>query len=121
MSIASNWQPPAVISLDEVHQLNAQVMAMPEQAIDEQEDIFRIHELELAWDIGVMSYAAREASKVSIGPDGKQGGIFLLHGGRFDFKSGKRRARALPEKFGLKSASMNFPGRYSFADGRPDW
>jgi hypothetical protein len=121
MSIASNWQPPAVVSLDEVLQLNAQVMAMPEQAIDEQEDIFRIHELELAWDIAVMSYAPRDASKVLIGPDGKKVGIFLLHGGVSDFKSVQRIARMLPEKFGIKVASMTFPGRYYFHDADRDW
>jgi pimeloyl-ACP methyl ester carboxylesterase len=121
MSIASNWQPPAVVSLDEVLQLNAQVMAMPDQPIDEQEDIFRIHELELAWDIGVMSYAPRDGNKIPIGPDGKKVGIFLLHGGVSDFKSVQRIARMLPEKFGIKVASMTFPGRYCFDDADRDW
>lgn len=116
-----NWQPPAVVSLAEVLQLNCEVMAMPNQPIEVREDVFRVHELELAWDIGVMSYKPRDASKIPVGPDGKKVGIFLLHGGVSDFKSVERVARLLPEKFGIKVATMTFPGRYYFHDADRDW
>ncbi|HWH75766.1 MAG TPA: hypothetical protein VNT76_00290, partial [Candidatus Binatus sp.] len=121
MSIESNWQPPAALSLDEVLQLNAEVMLLPDQPIEIQEDIFRIHDLELDWDIGVMSYAPRDPGKIVIGPDGKKVGIFLLHGGVSDFKSVERVARMLAHKFAIKVAAMTFPGRYYFHDADRDW
>jgi len=40
--------------LDEVLQLDRQVASMPDLSIRVHEDIFRIRELEMDWDIGVM-------------------------------------------------------------------
>jgi hypothetical protein len=45
----------------------------------------------------------------------------LLHGGVSDFKSVERIARALPAKFGVKVATMTFPGRFYFLNGERDW
>ncbi|MSP39720.1 MAG: hypothetical protein EXR70_14625 [Deltaproteobacteria bacterium] len=121
MSNESNWQPLAVVSLDQVLQLNAEVLALPDCPITISEDVFRIHELELDWDIGVVQYAPRDAGSIPTGPDGKKVGIFLLHGGVSDFKSVERVARLLAEKFAVKVATMTFPGRYYFHDADHDW
>jgi len=47
--------------------------------------------------------------------------VFLLHGGVSDFKSVERIATLLPSKFGIKVASMTFPGRFYFPDPSRDW
>jgi hypothetical protein len=121
MSGRTTWEPPAVISREQALQLNRDVMAMPSRPIQIREDIFRLHELELDWDIGVVVYEPQDASRIPRGPDRKKVGIFLLHGGVSDFKSVERIAKLLPEKFGIKVASMTFPGRFFFNDSYRDW
>jgi len=117
----TTWEPPAVIPLEEVRNLTEQVLALPDNPIHIHEDIFRIRELDMDWDIGVVVYEPREANKMAGGPDGKKVGVLLLHGGVSDFKSVERIAAALPSKFGIKVASMTFPGRFFFADANRDW
>ena len=121
MSSQLSWEPPSALSLDEVLQLDHQAASIPEQPVQVREDIFRISELEMDWDIGVVVYEPMEPNKSPTGPDGKKIGIFLLHGGVSDFKSVERIARILPGKFGVKVASMTFPGRFYFLDDSRDW
>jgi hypothetical protein len=56
MSNKSSWEPSSVISAAEVLSLNEQVLALADSPINVREDIFRIHELEMDWDIGVVVY-----------------------------------------------------------------
>lgn len=121
MSAESSWQPPAVVSYEEVLELHAAVSAMPDLPLSTGEDLFRIHALEMDWDIGVVVYQPQELSKIPWGPDRKRIGIFLLHGGVSDFKSVEGIARTLAKKFGVKVASMTFPGRFYFLDQSRDW
>jgi hypothetical protein len=121
MTSQSVWEPPSTLSLDEVLHLDSQVASLPELPIQVHEDIFRIRELDMDWDIGVEVYEPEKLDKISIGPDGKKIGIFLLHGGVSDFKSVERIARILPGKFGVKVTSMTFPGRFYFLDPSRDW
>lgn len=121
MSNQANWEPQAVISPEQTVQLHRDVMAMPSQPARVSEDIFRLHELAMDWDIGVVVYEPQDANKTARGPDGKKVGIFLLHGGVSDFKSVERIAKLLPEKFGIKVATMTFPGRFFFNDANRDW
>jgi hypothetical protein len=114
MPAKSTWEPPAVLSLEETVLLSDQVSAMPDLPIDVAEDLFRIHVLEMDWDIGVVVYEPQDTGKIPIGPDGKKVGVFLLHGGVSDFKSVGGIARTLPAKFGIKVATMTFPGRFYF-------
>lgn len=117
----SAWEPPASISLDEVHKLNDEVSCKSGAAIAISEDIFRIHELAMDWDIGVVRYLPQDEMRIPRGPDGKKVGVFLLHGGVSDFKSVERIAKILPEKFGIPVATMTFPGRFYFHDANRDW
>lgn len=117
----SAWEPPALVTREEVALLTDEVIAMPSCSIDTGEDIFRISALGMDWDIGVTIYEPEAANQVSFGPDGKKVGIFLLHGGVSDFKSVERVARLLAEKFRVKVASMTFPGRFYFLDPHRDW
>ena len=121
MNAKSLWEPPAVVSLNNVLNLNEQVASMANMPINVREDVFRIHELAMDWDIGVVVYQPQDASKIPTAPTGKKVGVLLLHGGVSDFKSVERIARTLPAKFGVKVAAMTFPGRFYFLDPNRDW
>ena len=85
------------------------------------EDLFRIRALEMDWDIGVVIYEPEDLSQIPTAPDGNKVGVFLLHGGVSDYKSLDCIARPLAEKFGIKVASMTFPGRFYLLDPSRDW
>jgi hypothetical protein len=121
MSNKSSWEPPSVISAAEVLSLNEQVLALADSPINVREDIFRIHELEMDWDIGVVVYEPNEPNRIPSGADGNKVGVFLLHGGVSDFKSVARIARTLASKYAIKVASMTFPGRFYFSHPSRDW
>ncbi len=84
------------------------------------EDIFRITELGLDWDLGVMVYEPADG-RITRTPDGLKGGFFLLHGGNGDYKSVEPLALCLAERFGYKVVSMTFPGRLYFPSPDRDW
>jgi alpha-beta hydrolase superfamily lysophospholipase len=121
MPSPSRWEPPPVVSREEVLKLHQGVAAMPAIPSNIREDIFRIHALEMAWDIGVVIYEPSDSSKIPLGPDGNRIGVFLIHGGVSDYKSVDCIARPLAEKFGFKVASMTFPGRFYLPDPSRDW
>jgi hypothetical protein len=117
----ASWEPAEVISPDEVMKMSEQVLARTERSIEISEDIFRLNVLEMDWDIGVVVYRPQDERQIPIGPDGKNVGVFLLHGGVSDFKSVERIAKTLASKFAVKVASMTFPGRFYFLDPSRDW
>lgn len=121
MTAQSDWQPPSTVSFEEVVKLDREVAELPNIAIDEREDIFRIRELEMDWDIGTMIYAPKDSTSIPKGAGGKKAAVFLLHGGVSDFKSVERVALLLPSKFGIKVVSMTFPGRFYFGAADRDW
>ncbi|HUC96889.1 MAG TPA: hypothetical protein VMR88_00340 [Candidatus Polarisedimenticolaceae bacterium] len=121
MSNQSTWEPASVVSREEVRKLHHEVAAMPDISLNIHEDIFRIDALEMAWDIGVVVYEPVDASRIPSGPDGNRIGVFLLHGGVSDYKSVDGIARILAQKFGIKVASMTFPGRFYLLDPSRDW
>jgi len=121
MATQRSWEPPSVISREEIVKLHDEVAGMPVIQTQTREDIFRIHALEMAWDIGVVAYQPLDSAKVPSGPDGKKVGIFLIHGGVSDYKSVECVARPLAEKFGLKVASLTYPGRFYLLDPSRNW
>ena len=121
MSTKTVWEPPSVISREGVVKLDREVAARSTLPVRVYEDIFRIQSLELDWDIGIVIYEPQDLTSIPTGPDGKKVGVFLLHGGVSDYKSVDRVARALAEKFGIKVASMTFPGRFYLLDPSRDW
>ena len=121
MSSQSSWEPASVVSREEVLKLHSDVTAMPDIPINVREDIFRIHALEMDWDIGVVVYEPKDIMRTPAGPDGQRIGVFLIHGGVSDYKSVDCIARPLSEKFGIKVASMTFPGRFYLLDPSRDW
>jgi hypothetical protein len=121
MSKRSTWEPPSVVSREEVLKLHREVAAMPDIPLNIREDIFRIMALEMEWDIGVVVYEPSDVTRIPYGPDGNRIGGFLLHGGVSDYKSVEGIARILAQKFGIKVASMTFPGRFYLLDPSRDW
>ena len=121
MSSQSPWEPVPIVSREDVLQLHQEVANLPEIPTTIREDIFRIHAVEMEWDIGVVVYEPCDSGKIPTGPDGRKVGIFLIHGGVSDYKSVDCIARPLAEKFGIKVASMTFPGRFYLLDPSRDW
>lgn len=118
---ASAWQPPATYSRDETVAISNAVLAMSSIPVAQREDIFRIPALGLDWDIGVRVYEPQLAGGMTRGADGKQVGVFLLHGGAGDYKSMEKFALLFAEKFGFKVVTMTFPGRLNLDDPSRDW
>ena len=117
----AKWRPPARIAYRDVLATSRAVLERPSLRVRKREDIFRIHELGLDWDIGVMVYHPQPASVVSVGADGRKIGIFLLHGGAGDFKTMDAVASLFAGKFGCRVVSMTFPGRLYLGDRSRDW
>ncbi|MGK0299131.1 MAG: hypothetical protein ACI9XC_002759 [Gammaproteobacteria bacterium] len=122
LPLSSNaWEPPNQVSLKEIQENTANVMAMPVIPTTIKEDIFRIQAVGMDWDIGVMVYQPTDQSRIPVGADGKKLGIFLLHGGTGDWRSLDQAARIASEKFGYRVVSMTFPGRLNLDDDSRDW
>ena len=117
----TDWKPIDQLSREEVIALSDAVLARHARKVEQQEDVFRIRQLELDWDIGVQVYTPQPASDITRGADGKKVGVFLLHGGAGDFKSMERFALLFAEKFGFKVVTMTFPGRLYLDDPSRDW
>ena len=115
----TDWRPAPMFSREEVLSASDAVLAMPRGRVRESEDIFRIQELGLDWDIGVYVYTPE--GDIARGADGKKIGIFLLHGGAGDYKSMERFAMLFAERFACKVAVMTFPGRLYLDDPSRDW
>ena len=61
MAAPSFWEPPAMVSFDDVLKINDEVTAKQSSPIAITEDIFRIQELGMDWDIGVVRYEPNPA------------------------------------------------------------
>jgi hypothetical protein len=112
---------PASIARADVITASNAVLAMPNTALEEREDIFRIEALGMDWDIGVRVYEPQPVSDIPRGADGKKVGIFLLHGGAGDYKSVEKFALLFAQKFAFKVVTMTFPGRLYLDDPSRDW
>jgi hypothetical protein len=120
-NVATAWKPVPVLSREDVIARSEAVLARAARPVEEREDIFRIRELGLDWDIGVRVYEPQPAADIARGADGRKVGIFLLHGGAGDYKSMERFALLFAEKFGFKVVTMTFPGRLYLDDPSRDW
>jgi len=118
---SAGWVPPAEYSRAEVIAISDRLLAQPDIPLKQTEDIIRIREVGLDWDMGMMVYEPADPAKVARGADGKKIGIFLLHGGSGDFKSMEPIAKLYAGKFGHKAVAMTFPGRHYFDSPTRDW
>ena len=121
LTTARTWEPPARISRDEMVKISDAVLAEPDIAFSEDEDVFRIHANGMDWDIGNVVYQPEDAAKAAIGADGKKLAVFMTHGGASDWRSIERLARTFAGKRGYKVCSMTYPGRFYLPDPSRDW
>jgi len=114
----SDWTPPAFIDREDVISQANSLLESADIAFVETEDVFRINEVGLDWDIGVMTYEpitpARDANGNAIG-------VFLLHGGSGDFRAMEGFARLIAAKLGYKVVSMTYPGRLYLESADRNW
>jgi len=115
------WRPPARIARQNVLATSRAVLSRRPGKVRKREEIFRIHELGLDWDIGIYVYDPQPNSTITRGADGKKIGMFLLHGGAGDFKTMDGIASLYSEKFGCRVVSMTFPGRLNLDNNSRDW
>ncbi|TMA10021.1 MAG: hypothetical protein E6J89_11590, partial [Deltaproteobacteria bacterium] len=119
--ISKSWEPPEFIARERIIRDTEDVLGMADIPVRKTEDIFRIHTLGLDWDIGVVVYEPADSARITVDPDGKKAGFFLLHGGSGDFKHIERVSLLLASKFGYKVIAGTFPGRFCFPDASRDW
>lgn len=115
------WAPPEFMPREDVINRSNQVLGTREIKTIVTEDVFRIEELELLWDIGVEITEPSDSADCLKDPDGKFVGMFLLHGGDGDFKSMRSLAQVFAARFGVKVVTMSFPGRHYLPDESRDW
>jgi hypothetical protein len=115
------WTPPEEITREQCLAESEAVLAMPDIPLREFEDLFRIEAVGLQWDIGAQIYEPEDPSKILIGADGRKVGVYLLSGGDGDFKTMVPVARLLAGKFGMKVATMTYPGRLYLDDPSRHW
>jgi hypothetical protein len=115
------WKPPARVSREECIRASENIFARPDIPMQQKEDVFRIRELEMDWDIGVRVYEPKDAGRIPTGADGKKIGAFLLHGGQDDWRQMKGIALIMAGKFGHKVVVGTFPGRLYLQDPSRNW
>ena len=118
---SGGWQPPVRIEKDELVRISEAILAEPDIAFGETEDIFRIRSNGMDWDIGNVVYEPAEPSRIPTGRDGRKIAVFMTHGGASDWRSIERLARTFAGKRGYKVCSMTYPGRFYFDDPEHDW
>ena len=117
----SRWIPPEILTREDCLDASEDVLARPDIPINIEEDIFRITELGLSWDVALSVYQPKDGAKIPVGADGRKVGIFLLHGEGEDHRSQDPVARLLAGKYGFKVTAMSYLGRYYLADPSRDW
>lgn len=117
----TSWAPPATMSKAEIVKASSALESLPDLALTEKEDLFRIEALGMEWDLGVRVYEPADPSRTAIGGDGKKVGGFLLHGGQDDWRQVEPLARLLSSKFGWKTVAGTFPGRLYLPDPSRNW
>lgn len=106
---------------DELIAISKEVLSMPDIPMTEAEDIFRIDVAGLPWDIACKRFEPVDPARIPRGPDGKQIGVYMLHGGAGDHRGMEPLARLLVSKLGYRVVAMTYPGKFYFKDPSRDW
>ena len=115
------WHPPEEVSYEEVLKTSQEVLSRPDIKMDIKEDIVRVTAVDLEWDMGGRVYTPSDGSKIPIGPDGRQLGAVLIHGGSSDHRFMDDVARLMAGKFGFKVVTLSLLGRLNFNAPSRDW
>ena len=121
MTDKAKWEPPETINKEALIELSSQVLGRPDIPFTETEHIFRINELEMDWDVGVMVYEPADPNRIPIGADGKKVGMFVLAGGSGDYRAMEQLTRLIVRKFGYRITTMTYPGRLYLSDPSRHW
>lgn len=121
IDVKNGWAPPKFMPREDVINGSKQVLDARPIKTTVTEDVFRIEELGMLWDIGVEVTEPSNSTDCLKGPDGKFVGMLLLHGGAGDFKSMRTLAQVFASRFGVKVVTMSFPGRHYLRDESRDW
>ena len=121
MTDKAKWEPPETIDKEALIELSSQVLGRPDIPFTETEHIFRINELEMDWDVGVMVYEPADPNMIPIGADGKKVGMFVLAGGSGDYRAMEQLTRLIVRKFGYRITTMTYPGRLYLPDPSRHW
>ncbi|MFT7473648.1 MAG: pimeloyl-ACP methyl ester carboxylesterase [Verrucomicrobiales bacterium] len=119
--MTDDWKPPTFVPRGRVIEESEQMLDAPDLSFDETEDVFRISEVGLDWNIGVMVYEPRDTKRIPLAVDGTKMGAFILHGGSQDFRSMEGFCRLITRKLGFKVVSMTYPGRLNLANSDRIW
>ena len=119
--VSPAWTPPLRVSREACIQASEEIFSLPDIPLKQTEDIFRIRELEMDWDLGVRVYQPEDDGRIPTGADGKKVGIFLLHGGQDDWRQMEGIALLMAAKFGHKVVVGTFPGRLYLQDSSRNW
>lgn len=117
----NGWVAPHSVAREDMVSASGALLSRPDIPFVEEEDIFRIDALDMEWDIGVMTYTPRDASRIPVDERGRKIGFFLLHGGSADFRFMAPLARLLAGKYGYKVVNMTYPGRLNFDNPTREW
>ena len=115
------WIAPDEVTREQCLTASREVLAMPDIVFNEYEDLIRIQAVGMDWDIGAQIYEPEAPEQICIGADGKKVGVYLLSGGDGDFKTMAPVAKLLAGKFGMKVATMTYPGRLYLDDASRHW
>jgi hypothetical protein len=115
------WAPEPKPSREQCVAASVELTSRPDLEITESEDVFRIHEAGLDWDLGVRVYQPADPAQIATGADGKKVGGFFLHGGQDDWRQMEPWARVMARKFGWKVVVGTFPGRLYLQDESRNW
>lgn len=115
------WEPPHEITAAEIRSHSDRLLNRADHPYEVRDDFFTISSLGMDWEVCGRVYAPQPADSVIRGADGKRIGIFLLHGGGGDHRNMETMGRLLAGKFGIKVATMTYPGHFNFLDPKGDW
>lgn len=116
-----DWKPTPTVSRAQCVADSQTVQRLPDLDVRQHEDVFRVHELDLDWDLGVQVYGPADPDAAAHGPDGRKIGGFFLHGGQDDWRQMQPWALLMARKFGWKVVVGTFPGRLYLPDPSRDW
>ena len=115
------WSAPVQLGVEQLIKSSNKILSKRDIEIRVSENIFRINELGMDWDIGLVIYEPEDPKKIVVGADGRKAGMFILHGGSGDFRSMHKLNHLLATKFGFRVVCMTYPGRFYFPDPSRDW
>jgi hypothetical protein len=107
------WEPPSTVSREEILEISAGYERATPADVEVTERVYEVDALGLPWDVAGNVYTPSDGD-VARGADGREVGIFVLHGGGADHREFDGFARLLAGHKRFKVATMTYPGHFWF-------